>query len=261
MLNFPPWGFHEFNFHNNRWRFEEYLVGSYGDKIMFNDLPPSAKSAKVVTSLGGTIVADSGEVVEVCSSPGEVANSPNAGHQYLLQKYSDAEIEYSDSLDQDHERWHSNHMVWNTISLNAPDQLRQRVAWALSSIFVVSENSIDRGEHVESWATYYDIFVSNAFNDFKTILKSVAFNPLMAEMLTFKGSKSLAYQVERNGGDFAVKRIFLFYDCRYCPTKFMTPAFLSLFSSSLSRRELCSRDHAAFQHRTLYAQRRWDKSN
>ncbi len=199
-LNYPPWSFHKFNFHRQVWRFDDYLVGNYGDVINFNDLPPAAKSPNVITDLGGAIISESGAVVEVCSSSGEVANSPVAGHQYLLQKAGDADEEFSDSLDQDHDRWDSNHMVWNTVSLNAPDQLRQRIAWALSSIFVVSGNSISRTEQVESWATYYDIFVSNAFNDFKTILKSVAFNPLMAEMLTFKGSKSLAYQVERNGG-------------------------------------------------------------
>ncbi len=193
-------GFHEWNFHNNRWRFGDDLIGSYGDEINFDNLPPSAKSTKVVAALGGTLVADSGEVVEVCSSPGEVANSPEAGHQYLLQKYSDAEEEYSDTLDQDHDRWYANHMVWNTVSLNASDQLRQRVAWALSSIFVVTENDIAREHQVEAWAAFYDIFVKNSFTDFKSILKSVEFNPLMAEMLTFKGSKSLAYQVERNGG-------------------------------------------------------------
>jgi len=198
VLNFPTWGFHQWNFHNNRWRFDEDLIGNYGDTISFDDLPASAKSPNVVTSLGGTVVSESGEVVEVCSSPGEVANAPELGHQYLLQKYGDAEEEYSDTLDQDHDRWYSNHLVWNTVSLNAADQLRQRVAWALSSIFVVTENDIAREHEVESWAVLYDIFVKNAFADFKSILKGIAFSPLMAEMLTFEGSKSLAYQVERN---------------------------------------------------------------
>ena len=90
-------------------------------------------------------------------------------------------------------------MVWNTVSLNAPDQLRQRVAWALSSIFVVTENDISREADVEPWVAFYDIFVRNAFGNFFDLLKEVSFSPLMGEMLTYKGSKSLAYQVERNG--------------------------------------------------------------
>jgi hypothetical protein len=31
-LNYPPWPFHEWNFHNNRWRFEKDLVGAWGDR-------------------------------------------------------------------------------------------------------------------------------------------------------------------------------------------------------------------------------------
>eukprot|EP00804_Cyclotella_cryptica_P011127 CCRYP_019061-RA/>CCRYP_019061-RA protein AED:0.09 eAED:0.09 QI:216/1/1/1/0.83/0.69/13/1964/1704 len=199
-LHFPPWTFHEYNFHYNSWRFEGDLIGSWGDKIAFNDLPPSAKSTEVINALGGSVVADSSSVIEVCGSPGEVANDPTLGHQYLLQKYGDAETELSYTLDQDHERWVANHMVFNTVSLYAQDQLRHRVAWALSSIFVVTLNSVAR-EEVEPWAVYYDIFVRNAFGNFFDILKEVTFSPIMAEMLTFKDSKSLAYQVERNGAE------------------------------------------------------------
>jgi hypothetical protein len=199
-LHFPPWDFHKYNFHYNSWRFEGDLIGSWGDRIAFNDLPPSAKSTEVIQALGGSVVADSSAVIEVCGSPGEVANDPSLGHQYLLQKYGDAETELSYTLDQDHERWVANHMVFNTVSLYARDQLRHRVAWALSSIFVVTLKSVAR-EEVEPWAVYYDIFVRNAFGNFFDILKEVTFSPVMAEMLTFKDSKSLAYQVERNGAE------------------------------------------------------------
>lgn len=157
-----------------------------------------------------------------------MANAPELGHQYLLQKYGDAEEEYSDTLDQDHDRWYSNHLVWNTVSLNAADQLRQRVAWALSSIFVVTENDIAREHEVESWAVFYDIFVKNAFADFKSILKGIAFSPLMAEMLTFEGSKSLAYQVERNGGMYLILH-FLTRTRRNCSSFY--PSLILVFAS------------------------------
>ena len=60
-------------------------------RVKFNDLPDTAKSANVITrpepaGLGGTLVAVSGEIIEVCGSPGEVANDPAKGHQYFLQK-------------------------------------------------------------------------------------------------------------------------------------------------------------------------------
>ena len=61
-LKFPPMSWHEWNFENNYWTFEKDLVGSWGDKIAFNDLPDSAKSADVVADLGGTVLAESGEL-------------------------------------------------------------------------------------------------------------------------------------------------------------------------------------------------------
>ena len=36
------------------------------------------------------------------------------------------------------------------------DQLRQRVAWALSQIFVVSANGFGMDDRTELWLNYYD---------------------------------------------------------------------------------------------------------
>jgi uncharacterized protein (DUF1800 family) len=116
-----------------------------------------------------------------------VSNDPSKGHQYLLQKYGDAEEEFAATLDQDHERWVASKMIWNTVTMNAPDQLRHRVAWALASIFIVSERSIDLEGVSEPWGAYYDIFVRHAFgSSFFELLREVAFSPLMALMLTFE---------------------------------------------------------------------------
>lgn len=75
--------------------------------------------------------------------------------------------------------------------MNAPDQLRHRVAWALASIFVVSERSIDLEGVSEPWGAYYDIFVRQAFGSFFELLREVAFSPLMALMLTFESEYEL----------------------------------------------------------------------
>ena len=66
-----------------------YLLFFTFFRVSFNDLPDSAKSASVITELGGTTVADSSELIEVCGSPGEVGNDPSKGHKYFLQKYGD----------------------------------------------------------------------------------------------------------------------------------------------------------------------------
>lgn len=44
-----------------------------------------------------------------------------------------------------------------------------------------------------SLQAYYDIFVRHAFGSYRDILKEVSYSPLMAEMLSFKDSKSTAY--------------------------------------------------------------------
>lgn len=47
-------------------------------------------------------------------------------------------------------------MVWTQCALFAPDQLRQRVAWAFAQIFVVGG---ERDGEAETYVAFYDIFV------------------------------------------------------------------------------------------------------
>ena len=70
----------------------------------------------------------------------------------------------ADELSAPYERANGKRMVHTTIALNAEDQLRQRVAWALSQIFVIGESGLAMHtmEH-EIWLSYYDIFVRHAF--------------------------------------------------------------------------------------------------
>jgi uncharacterized protein (DUF1800 family) len=64
-------------------------------------------------------------------------------------------------------------------------QLRQRVAWALHQIFVVSQRDI--GE--PSWMTpYLQTLDRNAFGNFKTLLTEVTLNPAMGEYLNMNQS-------------------------------------------------------------------------
>jgi len=76
------------------------------------------------------------------------------------------------------------------ISISAQDQLRQRMAWALSQILVVSSKQINQPGMSESYLNYYDIFVRNAFGNYRDILKEVSQSPMMGEMLSYLESKS-----------------------------------------------------------------------
>jgi uncharacterized protein (DUF1800 family) len=66
----------------------------------------------------------------------------------------------------------------NAISKN--DQLRQRVAFALSQIVVASEQEV---HNTAGLATFNQILLSNAFGNYRDILKAVTLNPYMGDYL------------------------------------------------------------------------------
>merc|ERR1719310_535354 len=83
--------------------------------------------------------------------------------------------------------------VWTMKAMQAQDQLRQRMTWALSQIFVASVPSFGDDHLSESWLNYYDIFVRHAFGNFRDVLREVTYSPLMGAYLTFRGNAALDY--------------------------------------------------------------------
>jgi uncharacterized protein (DUF1800 family) len=68
-------------------------------------------------------------------------------------------------------------------ALQADDQLRQRVAFALSEIFVVSLAAVSN-ESAQSVAAWNDMLGKNAFGNFRTLLQDVATHPAMGMYLS-----------------------------------------------------------------------------
>jgi hypothetical protein len=64
------------------------------------------------------------------------------------------------------------------------DQLRQKVTWALSQIFVVSESSGNLERVGAGLADFYDILNEHAFGSFEALLAAVSLHPVMAHYLT-----------------------------------------------------------------------------
>lgn len=83
-------------------------------------------------------------------------------------------------------------MVWYQMAIDADDQLRQRMAWALSQIFVVGEEGSNQTSYSGRWLTYYDIFVRHAFGNFRDILGEVTYSPHMARYLTYENNQKAA---------------------------------------------------------------------
>jgi len=74
--------------------------------------------------------------------------------------------------------------AWWKISVNGSDQLRQRVAFALSEIFVVSDTNGALGKQTEALAAYYDLLARDAFGNFRQLLQDVTLSPVMGAYLS-----------------------------------------------------------------------------
>jgi uncharacterized protein (DUF1800 family) len=74
-------------------------------------------------------------------------------------------------------------------SIAGNDQLRQRMEYALTSLFVISTEpnfsiqSMPRGE-----ANYYDVLGADVFGNFRTLLQDVTLNPMMGQFLNTLGN-------------------------------------------------------------------------
>ena len=130
---------------------------------------------------------------EACGSPGEVRNEPTLGHRYGTYLGDENTFDYRGTADVFHQySWdNAKSMVWSNIVLKAPDQLRQRVAWALSQTFVVGTSGSSKGSESEAWHSFYDIFVRNAFGNLRSILQEVSYSALMGDYLTYLGNEAL----------------------------------------------------------------------
>jgi uncharacterized protein (DUF1800 family) len=73
--------------------------------------------------------------------------------------------------------------AWWTHAIAGPDQLRQRVAFALSEFFVVSTRSAGLGGLPEAMSAYVDVLVRGAFGNFRDLLEDVTLNPAMGRYL------------------------------------------------------------------------------
>jgi uncharacterized protein (DUF1800 family) len=72
---------------------------------------------------------------------------------------------------------------WQTV-LTGPDQLRQRVAFALSELFVISSDSVD----AQTVTYYHNTLAQDAFTNFSTIMNDVTLSPGMGAYLNMLNS-------------------------------------------------------------------------
>ena len=74
--------------------------------------------------------------------------------------------------------------AWFDYHMKGNDLLRQRVAYALSQILVISVTS-NFSERPTPLAHYYDNLLAQAFGNYRTLLDSVTYHPVMGQYLTY----------------------------------------------------------------------------
>ncbi len=111
-----------YRWHDNNHKFT--YVGRYGDTMRIRDLPNDLRTKAVTDYYQNEAGLDSSGVI-VCGSLNEVENNKMQGFSFDVNNG----FQTGWWLTGDNKK-----NTWVMINLNAPDQLRQRVAWALAQV-------------------------------------------------------------------------------------------------------------------------------
>jgi uncharacterized protein (DUF1800 family) len=82
-------------------------------------------------------------------------------------------------------------------AIGGADQLRQRVAFALSQILVVSRRDANLEEKPGAMANYYDTLVRHALGNYGDLLRDVTFHPAMGMYLSHAGNQKADPSIPR----------------------------------------------------------------
>jgi len=112
----------------------------------------------------------------------EQFQQPIGRHQPFLDERRNMGLE----IDTQTRRW-----AWWQQVMESPDPLRQRVAMALSELFVVSDDVEAIGGNPIGLANYYDMLLENSFGNYRDLLLDVSLHPMMGVYLShLKNQKS-----------------------------------------------------------------------
>jgi uncharacterized protein (DUF1800 family) len=114
----------------------------------------------------------------------QMAMAPTASHQRFLEQRLVAMKKVDPNASLGGDQFYQSFWVQ---AATAPDQLRQRIVFALSQIFVISLN--ETAIQPTGGGAYYDMLGANAFGNFRNILEGVTRSPSMAIYLTYMANE------------------------------------------------------------------------
>jgi uncharacterized protein (DUF1800 family) len=112
---------------------------------------------------------------------------------WLEEQFNAVPSVYPDSLLTQNMEWTEEHFF--KLALTGNDQLRQRVAWALSQIWVVSGVEIVRAD---AMVPYIRILQNRAFGNFYDLMKEATLHPAMGEYLDMVNNKKASGSIMPN---------------------------------------------------------------
>jgi len=120
--------------------------------------------------------------------PGDVsALMANGVEAFLSDQFAAPVSDYPNTLYSQPVEMTQEHFMH--LALTGPDQLRQRVAWALHKIWVVSAIDIDDAGAI---VTYQRALMDGAFGNYRDLMRNVTLNPAMGRYLNMLNNRSQA---------------------------------------------------------------------
>jgi uncharacterized protein (DUF1800 family) len=107
--------------------------------------------------------------------------------EFLNEQFTAPVSAYPDTLFTKSVEDTQEHMM--QLALTGPDQLRQRLAWALHKIWVVSAVEVPSASAV---VTYQRVLLNGAFGNYRDLMREVTLNPTMGRYLNMLNNRSQA---------------------------------------------------------------------
>ena len=135
----------------------------------------SVSDADIVSLKSGGLLAWLNARYSEPAGQGGVAWLDSRGHNAITAERRYRGHEYGD------------YMIWNQL-LAGPDQMRKRMALALSEMFVVSSTNFTSLYPSCLIAAYWDVLTTHAFGNFRQLLEALTLNAAMGSFLNTRGN-------------------------------------------------------------------------
>jgi uncharacterized protein (DUF1800 family) len=173
------------------------ITGTFG-RTSGSQTPPPAPAYPAWTDLHATSDAENSRFLSQATfgpSPGEMDAVKTGGYRTWIENQfilppTRSVPDVLANLSNDPQNPYGSTLFFNSWwknSVTAPDQLRQRAAFALSEILVVSDTG-PLNNNGRALADYYDTLLDHGFGNFRDILKQVTLSPAMGVYLDMRGN-------------------------------------------------------------------------